>query len=125
VDNGSCFIAKEFRSYCEEQGIRGIYGSPYHPQGRGKLGRFHGTLTQELMGKVRFRSHSHFRQDLYGYRGRYNRVRIHGGIGWRTPAEVNNDRTFMRRRHAGRPIDEPPGTRSEPSHSETCESSRA
>ena len=98
VDNGSCFISKEFRSYCEEQGIRVIYGSPYHPQGRGKLERFHGTLTQELVGRVLFRSLSHFRQKLYGYRGRYNGTRLHGGIGWKTPSEVYGDRRLMSRK---------------------------
>ena len=34
VDNGSCFISKEFRPYCEGQGIRVIYGRPYNPRGR-------------------------------------------------------------------------------------------
>lgn len=50
VDNGSCFISKEFQGYCEEHGIRVIYGSPYHPQGRGKLERFHKSLTQSSWG---------------------------------------------------------------------------
>jgi putative transposase len=98
VDNGSCFISKEFRSCCDEQGIRVIYGSPYHPQGRGKLERFHGTLTQELVGRVRFRSLSDFRRKLHGYRGRYNRTRLHGGIGWKPPSEVYHDRRLMNRR---------------------------
>jgi transposase InsO family protein len=97
VDNGSCFIAKEFRHYCEGQGIRVIYGTPYHPPGRGKLERFHGTLTQELVGRYRFRSLAHFRQKLYGYRGRYNRTRLHGGIGWKMPSEVYHDPKLMNR----------------------------
>ena len=91
VDNGSCFIAKEFRRFCEEHGIRVIYGRPYNPRGRGKLERFHGIFTQELVGRVRFRSLSHLREELYGYRGRYNHTRLHGGIGWKTPAEVYED----------------------------------
>ncbi len=45
VDNGSCFIAKEFRANRELQHIRVIYGRPYSPRGRGKLERFHGALT--------------------------------------------------------------------------------
>ncbi len=98
VDNGSCFVSKEFRGYCEEHGIRVIYGSPYHPQGRGKLERFHKSLTQELVGRVRFRSLSHFRQKLHGYRSHYNRTRLHGGIGWKTPHEVYHDRKLMSRK---------------------------
>jgi len=87
-DNGSCFISKQFRGYCEEHGIHVIYGSPYHPQGRGKLERFHKSLTQELVGRVRFRSLSHFRQKPHGYRSHYNRTRHHGGIGWKTPTRL-------------------------------------
>jgi putative transposase len=98
VDNGSCFISKEFRRYCEEHGIRVIYGRPYNPRGRGKLERFHGILTQELVGRVHFRSLGHFRQELYRWRRGYNRTRLHGGIQWKTPAEVYNDRTLMRKR---------------------------
>jgi putative transposase len=97
VDNGRCFVSKEFRSYCEEQGIRVIYGSPYHPQGRGKLERFHGILTQELVGRVHFHSLGHFRRELYGWRRVYNGSRIHGGIGWKTPGEVYSDRKLMSR----------------------------
>ena len=107
VDNGSCFISKEFRRFCEEHGIKVIYGRPYHPRGRGKLERFHGILTQELVGRVHFRSLPHFRKELYAFRGKYNRVRLHGGIKWKTPAEVYNDRKLMRRgalkRLKGRP----------------------
>lgn len=96
VDNGSCFISKEFRAFCEDRGIHVIYGSPYHPQGRGKLERFHGILTQELVGRVTFRSLSHFRRKLYGWRRTYNDSRIHGGIRWKTPTEVYTDRKLMR-----------------------------
>lgn len=103
VDNGSCFISKEFREYCATRGISVIYGRPYNPRGRGKLERFHGTLTQELVGRVHFRSLGHFRRQLYRWRRQYNGARIHGGIGWRTPAEVYNDRKFMRRKRSRTP----------------------
>lgn len=68
VDNGSCFISKEFRQYCEDHGIAVSYGRPYHPRGRGRLERFHGSLTQELVGRIHFRSLSHFRRELYAGR---------------------------------------------------------
>ncbi len=97
VDNGSCFISKKFRRFCEEHDIRVIYGRPYHPQGRGKLERFHGTLTQELVGRVRFRSLSHFRRELYLWRKEYNEHRIHGGIDWKTPSEVYHDPKLKRK----------------------------
>jgi transposase InsO family protein len=98
VDNGSCFISKEFREYCGARGISVIYGRPYNPRGRGKLERFHGILTQELVGRVHFRSLSHFRRELYIWRGKYNRTRLHGGIGWVTPHEAYHDRKLMSRK---------------------------
>lgn len=95
VDNGSCFISKESRAYRATHGIRVIYGRPYHLRGRGKLERFQGTLTRELVGRVRFRSLAHFRRELYEYRARYNRRRLHGGVGWKTPAEIDLDPKLM------------------------------
>jgi putative transposase len=95
VDNGSCFVSKEFREYCGARGISVIYGRPYNPRGRGKLERFHGILTQELVGRVHFRSLGHFRRELYAWREKYNRARLHGGIGWATPHEAYNDPKLM------------------------------
>jgi putative transposase len=100
VDNGSCFISKEFHQFCTDRGISVIHGRPYNPQGRGKLERFHGILTQELVGRVRFRSLSHFRRELYRWRQQYNRQRLHGGIGWKTPAEIYLSPKLMQRRES-------------------------
>jgi transposase InsO family protein len=97
VDNGTCFIAKDFKRFCEGQDIRIIYGRPYNPKGRGKLERFHGTLFGELISRKRFRSLTHFRRELWLFRRSYNRERLHGGIEWKTPAEVYNDRKLMRK----------------------------
>jgi transposase InsO family protein len=102
VDNGSCFVSKEFREYYAGRRISVIYGRPYNPRGRGKLERFHGTLTQELVGRVRFPSLGHFRQMLYRWRREYNGRRIHGGIGWKTPTEVYDDRKLMSRKRVRR-----------------------
>ena len=102
VDNGACFLAGDFKRFCRGQGIRVIYGRPYNPRGRGKLERYHETLTQELVTRVRFRSLPHYRRELWLYRRRYNKLRLHGGIEWKTPAEVYHDRKLMRRRRIPR-----------------------
>jgi transposase InsO family protein len=97
VDNGICFISGEFRRFCREHRIRVISGRPYNPRARGKLERFHGILTQELVGRVHFRSLGHFRRRLCGWGRAYNGSRIQGGIGWKTPGEVYSDRKLMSR----------------------------
>ncbi len=102
VDNGSCFISKEFREYCAGRGIPVIYGRPYNPRGRGTLERFHGILTQELVGRVHFHSLGHFRRELYAWRRQYNRQRIHGGIGWATPHEAYHDPKLMSKKRLRR-----------------------
>ena len=71
------------------------YGRLYTPRGRGKLERFHGILTQELVGRVHFRSLSHFRREVYNWRAKYNRTRLHGGISWSRPHEVYHDPKLM------------------------------
>ena len=102
VDNGTCFIAKDFKAFCAAQSVRIIYGRPYNPRGRGKLERFHKVLSLELIAQVRFRSLPHFRRELWLFRRSYNRERLHGGIDWKTPAEVYHDRRLMRRRRIPR-----------------------
>jgi transposase InsO family protein len=103
VDNGSCFISKEFRQFCHDHHIRLIYGRPYNPQGRGKLERFHRILTQELVGRVYFQSLGHFRRELRRWRKGYNHTRLHGAIGWKTPSEVYHDRRLMRKQRVRGP----------------------
>ncbi|MGI0132501.1 MAG: integrase core domain-containing protein [Thermoplasmata archaeon] len=50
-----------------------------------------------MVGRVHFRSLSHFRGEIRAWRGEYNGSRLHGGIGWKTPSEVNFDRKVQRR----------------------------
>ncbi|MCI4335656.1 MAG: integrase core domain-containing protein [Thermoplasmata archaeon] len=91
VDSGSGFVSKEFREFCRAHGVSVNYRLPYDPRGRAKLERFRGILTQGLVEKGRFRSPSQLRRELFEWRGRHNRARIHGGIGWTTPYEACHD----------------------------------
>lgn len=58
---------------------------------------FHGMLFHELISQKRFRSLPHFRRELWLFRRSYNKERLHGGIEWKTPAEVYNDKRLMRK----------------------------
>lgn len=40
LDNGSIYIADNFKLICARLGIRVKYGKPYHPEGRGKIEKF-------------------------------------------------------------------------------------
>ena len=47
-DNGGGFVSEVLNSYLDGHGIKHIYGTPYHPQGRGKIERFNRTIKDKL-----------------------------------------------------------------------------
>jgi len=48
TDNGSGFVSDVMSGYLEAHGIRHIFGTPYHPQGRGKIERFNRSIKEKL-----------------------------------------------------------------------------
>lgn len=48
TDNGSGFASVIVAEYLKHHGIRHIFGTPYHPQGRGKIERFNRTIKDKL-----------------------------------------------------------------------------
>ncbi len=47
-DNGGGFVSDVLNDYLAGHGIEHIYGTPYHPQGRGKIERFNRTIKDKL-----------------------------------------------------------------------------
>ena len=47
-DNGSGFTSKVLAGYLDSHGIRHIFGTPYHPQGRGKIERFNRSIKDKI-----------------------------------------------------------------------------
>ena len=47
-DNGSGFTSKFLAEYLCQHGIKHIFGTPYHPQGRGKIERFNRRIKEKL-----------------------------------------------------------------------------
>lgn len=48
TDNGSGFISDVMAGYLENHNIHHIFGTPYHPQGRGKIERFNRSIKERL-----------------------------------------------------------------------------
>lgn len=48
TDNGSGFASTVMAGYLDTHGIRHIFGTPYHPQGRGKIERFNRRIKERL-----------------------------------------------------------------------------
>ena len=65
--------------------IEVIHGRPYHPQGRGKLERFHRTLKQEVLQGRQFGSLRRTQACFDDWRTVYNHERPHESLGDETP----------------------------------------
>jgi putative transposase len=98
LDNGKQFIAKGFKRELAKHHIKPIYGRPYHPRGRGKIESYHKALWSELISQTRFSSLDHFKRELKKFDRRYNHWRKSQALGWKTPAEIYNDRTYFNKK---------------------------
>jgi transposase InsO family protein len=100
TDNGNPWGAagaeniEGFRSYTSlekwliQLNIKLIHGRPYHPQTQGKEERFHRTLKQELIEHEQFMDHGHCQERFNLWREKYNCIRPHEALDFKTPAEV-------------------------------------
>lgn len=66
--------------------IEVIHGRPYHPQGRGKLERFHRTLKQEVLQGRQLGTLSRAQKCFDTWREVYNHDRPHEALGDRVPS---------------------------------------
>lgn len=71
-----------------KQGIELIFGRPRHPQTRGKVERFHGTLARWLRHQGIPETLLGFERSLKRFRADYNELRPHEALEMRTPASV-------------------------------------
>lgn len=81
-----CFTSLE--KWLMQLNIKLIHGRPYHPQTQGKEERFHRTLKQELIQHEQFRDHDHCQKRFDLWREKYNCIRPHEALDFKTPAEL-------------------------------------
>lgn len=67
-------------------GIQVIHGRPYHPQGRGKIERFHRSLKAEVFAAPPFADLGQLQRRFDEWRGIYNRQRPHEALDMAVPA---------------------------------------
>ena len=100
LDNGKQFVAKDFKKEAEKQGIKLIFGKPYHPRGRGKIEAYHKILYRELISLKQFKSLTHFKKELWKFDHKYNHWRKQEILDWQTPASVYfNEKYFNKGRN--------------------------
>lgn len=87
-DNGSQFIARDFKEFVRVTGMTHVKTSPYYPQSNGKIERWHKTLKGECIRVLTPLSLDDARRLLTDYVDHYNNVRLHGAIGYISPRSM-------------------------------------
>ena len=85
TDNGSQFIAGNFRELLDDQGVGHIKTSVRHPQTNGKIERFFQSLKYEFMSYFFLRNRKQVDKLLKEYLTYYNQYRLHQAIEGQTP----------------------------------------
>lgn len=89
VDNGSTYRGEALSVACGRLEIGLVHGTPYHPQGRGKMERFWRTLREACLDFLGERSTLHEVQlRLLAFLDEHYHRAPHAGLMGRTPAKV-------------------------------------
>jgi transposase InsO family protein len=86
IEGSRCFT--ELEKWLIQLNIKLIHGRPYHPQTQGKEERFHRTLKQELLEHEQFHDHDHCQKRFDNWREKYNCIRPHEALDFKTPSEL-------------------------------------
>jgi putative transposase len=86
-DNGSQFLAKDFKEFIRICGMTHVRTSPYYPQSNGKLERFHGSIKGECIRPGTPLSLEDAIRIVDRYVEHYNQVRLHSAVGYIAPAD--------------------------------------
>lgn len=93
TDNGSQFIARDFKDFVRLAGMSHVRTSPNYPQSNGKLERFHRTIKSEAFRAASPLTPSAARSVVERFVHHYNHVRLHSSLGFVTPHDklIGND----------------------------------
>lgn len=88
TDNGSQFIAQEFKSFVSKMNFEHVQTSRNYPQSNGKIEAFHKNIKTECLRKQSFLSQQELKTSVQNYIDYYNHTRLHSGINYLPPAAV-------------------------------------
>ena len=84
-DNGSQFIARDFKEFIRVCGMTHVRTSPYYPQSNGKIERWHRTIKGDCLRPGTPLSLEDAQRLVARYVEHYNNVRLHSAIGYVAP----------------------------------------
>lgn len=86
-DNGPQFVARDFKTFIRLASMTHVRTAPYYPQSNGKIERWHKTLKSTTIRPKAPDSLEQARRVVAEFVEHYNTVRLHGAIGYVTPAD--------------------------------------
>lgn len=91
-DRGSQYLSAEFAAVADDLGARRSVGRTGVCYDNAWAESFNGTLKNERVNRTEYPTREHARHDVIGYiELRYNQIRLHSGIDYRTPNEVESE----------------------------------
>jgi len=88
IDNGPAYRAKTLQGICARLGIHLVYCRPYHPEGKGKLERWHRTFRNQFLSELdttRLRDLSDLNARLWAWLETVYHRTAHSGLDGQTP----------------------------------------
>lgn len=86
-DNGSQFIAQEVQDYFLNKKVTQEFTKPSTPEQNSHIESYHSIMESAVCQRFEFRNLEDVRTTMNQFRRFYNFQRIHGGIGFQSPAE--------------------------------------
>jgi putative transposase len=91
-DRGSQYLSTEFAAVAKELGVRRSVGRTGTCFDNAWAESFNGTLKNERVNRTEYPTREHARKDIVSYiELRYNQIRLHSGIDYHTPNEVESE----------------------------------
>jgi transposase InsO family protein len=91
-DRGCQYLSAEFAGVAEGLGVRRSVGRTGVCYDNAWAESFNGTLKNERVSRTEYPTREHARKDVISYiELRYNQIRLHSGIDYRTPNEVESE----------------------------------
>jgi putative transposase len=91
TDNGPQFISKAFETRCMDLGLEHEFIPVRTPNKNAHIESWHSILERECMRRFEFSSFTEAYLIVVDFIDHYNKNRIHGSLGYRTPVEYHED----------------------------------
>jgi transposase InsO family protein len=91
-DRGSQYMSSDFAAVARELGVRRSVGRTGICYDNAWAESFNGTLKNERVNRTQYPTREHARKDITRYiELRYNQIRLHSALGYRTPNEIESE----------------------------------